>query len=139
MGVAADDRHARLSDAQLRADDVHDALIAVTQRVNAQAEFLGIAAQRVDLGAAHDVRDRLLDVNRGSVVILGGDREIGAAHLASCHPQTLECLRTGYFMAQLQIDVEQVRLARSSAHDVVIPDLLAQSSSHGSMMTLLFK
>ena len=38
-----------------------------------------------------------------------------------------------------QIDVEQIRLARSSAHDVVIPDLLAQSSSHGSMMTLLFK
>jgi hypothetical protein len=42
MGVAADDRHARLSDAQLRADDVHDALIAVTQRVNAQAEFLAL-------------------------------------------------------------------------------------------------
>ena len=41
--VAADDRHARLGQPELRADDVHDALLDVAERVQADAELLGVA------------------------------------------------------------------------------------------------
>ncbi|PJI36928.1 hypothetical protein CTI14_70670, partial [Methylobacterium radiotolerans] len=35
--------------AELRADDVHDALLRVPQRVQTHAELGGVAAQRLDL------------------------------------------------------------------------------------------
>ena len=42
--------HAGLGEAELRADDVHDALLGVAHRVEADAELLAVAAQRLDLG-----------------------------------------------------------------------------------------
>ena len=47
--VAADDGHARLGQAELRADDVHDALLDVAERVQPDAELRAVAAQRLDL------------------------------------------------------------------------------------------
>ena len=56
--VAADDRHARLGDAQLRADHVHDALALGAERVERDAELLAVALQRLDLHARELVRDQ---------------------------------------------------------------------------------
>ena len=56
VGVAAHDRHARLGEAELRADDVHDALVEVAHRVDPDAELLGVAAQRLDLQCARPGR-----------------------------------------------------------------------------------
>ena len=80
VGVAADDRHAGLGQAELRADDVHDALVEVAERMQPDAELLGVAAQRLDLGAADRVLDRLVPVERRDVVVLGGQGEVGAAY-----------------------------------------------------------
>ena len=63
VAVAADDRHAGLGQAELRADDVHDALLDVAERVQPDAELLGVAAHRLDLGARHEVGDRLVLVD----------------------------------------------------------------------------
>jgi hypothetical protein len=81
-GVAADDRHARLGEPELRADDVHDALVAVAQRVAAgrrTRRSCGAASRpgAARLGSAIG-RDRRA-VGR-DVVVLGGEREVGPAH-----------------------------------------------------------
>jgi hypothetical protein len=47
-----------------------------------------------------------------------------AAHLATCKTQPSECLRTGYFVYKLKIDVEQIWLSICLTNDVVIPNLL---------------
>ena len=47
--VAADDRHARLGDAELRADDVHDPLAVGAERVERDAELGAVALERLDL------------------------------------------------------------------------------------------
>ena len=78
--VAADDRHAGLGEPELRADDVDDALVEVAERVQADAELLGVAAQRLDLGAADRVVDRLVPVEGRDVVVLGREGEVGAAY-----------------------------------------------------------
>ena len=91
--VAADDRHAGLGQAELRADDVHDALLDVAERVQPDAELLGVAAQRLDLGAADRVGDRLVPVERRDVVVLGGEGEVGAAYRAAGEAQAVEGLR----------------------------------------------
>ena len=109
--VAAHHRHARLGQAQLRADDVHDALLDIAHRVQPDAEFLAVAPQRLDLGARDGIGDRLVDVDRRHVVVLGGDREIRSAHRASGQPQPVEGLRAGDLVDEVQIDVDQVGLA----------------------------
>ena len=51
VGVAADDRHAGLGDAQLRADHVHDPLASGAQRVERDAELRAVALERLHLHA----------------------------------------------------------------------------------------
>ena len=63
---------------ELRADQVHDALVGVAERVEPDAELGAVVAQRLDLGAARRVGDRLVDVERRDVVVLGRDREVRA-------------------------------------------------------------
>ena len=51
VAVAADDRHARLGQAQLGTDDVHDALLGRAEVEQADAELAAVAAQHFDLRA----------------------------------------------------------------------------------------
>ncbi len=106
---------------------MHDALIDVTERMDANAEFFGVLAQRVDLRAAGQIGDWLVDVPGWGVVVFGGDGEVWAANLAAGHAQTVECLWTGYLVNQVQVDVEQVwRTIFALGDQVVIPDFFSQ-------------
>ena len=139
MGVAAHDRHAGLGEAQLGANHVDDALVSVTQGVQAHAELLGVLTQRVDLGAARDVRDRLVDVDGRRVVVLGRDRQVGATHLASGEAQALESLGARDFVHEVEVDVEQVGgTILPLGHDVVAPHLFCHRSAHCSSSGLRF-
>ena len=81
VGVAADDGHARQGATLLGSDDVDDALAGVAHRVERDAE-LGrrwpacTSTWRAEIG----IGDRLVDVGRRDVVVLGGDGEVRPAH-----------------------------------------------------------
>ena len=128
--VAAHNRHAGLRQAELRADDVHDALLDVAERVQAHAEVGAVLPQGLDLGAAHRVGDRLVPVDRGDVVVLGGQRQVGAADRAVGEAQAVEGLRRGHLVEEVEVDVEQVGLSRGAPDDVLVPDLLGQGLAH---------
>ena len=119
-----------LGEPELRADDVHDALLGVVHRVERHAELGAVAAQRLHLGAGDLVGDRQLDVERGDVVVLGGQREVGPAHRPPGQPQPVEGLRAGDLVHQVQVDVEQVGLGPlAPADQVLVPHLLGQRAS----------
>ena len=63
--VAADDGHARLGDAELGADDVHDALVGRVHVVELDAELGAVLAQRGDLRG----RDLIDDVEPALFVV----------------------------------------------------------------------
>jgi hypothetical protein len=131
VAVAADDRQAGLGETELRADDVHDALVAVTHRRQPDAELLRVGAQRVDLGPADGVRDGAEDVQRRDVVVLGRHGQVGTADRAPGRPEAVEGLRAGHLVHEVEVDVEEVRLTRGAAHDVRLVDLLGQCLRHG--------
>ena len=125
--VAADDRHARLGDPQLRPDHVHDALAVGADRVQRDAELLAVALERLHLHARElvaDARRRRGPVG-GDVVVGGGERAVGPAHRAPGEPQALEGLRAGDLVHEVQVDVQQARrdlvrgpdLVEEGAHD----------------------
>ena len=64
---------------------------------------------------------------RRDVVVHRRDREVGPAHAATGEPQALERLRRGDLVDEVQVDVEQRRLTRLVADDVLVPDLLEQA------------
>ncbi len=130
VGVAADDGHARLGQTELRADDVHDPLLDVAERVQPDPELGGVGAQRVDLGARHRVGDRLVPVEGRNVVVLGREGQVGASYGASGEPQPFERLRRGDLVDQVQVDEQQVGLTLGAADHVLVPDLLGQGLSH---------
>ncbi len=130
VGVTADDRHARLGQPQLRADDVHDTLLDVAQRVQPDTEVGGVLAQRLQLDPGDRVRDGLVDVEGRGVVVLGGDGQVEPAHLATALAQPVEGLRAGHLVQQVQIDEEEVGLALGAPDDVVVPDLLRECPTH---------
>ena len=139
VGVAADDRHAGLGEPELRADDVDDALLDVAERVQTDAVLGGVATQRLDLRAADGVLDRLVPVERGDVVVLGGEGQVGTAYGAPGQSQAVEGLRGRHLVEEVEIDVEEVRLTASrgsGSHQVLVPDLLGQGPAHDSSSLL---
>ena len=72
VAVAAHDRHARLGQALLRADHVHDALAGVAHAVEADAELLAVRGEHLHLLA----RDRV------------GDAEVEARSWGRCGPSS---------------------------------------------------
>ena len=99
--VAADDRHAGLRESELRSDDVHDALFEVAHRMQPDAELFAVASQRFDLSARNGIGDRLVDVDRRHVVVLGGDGQIRSPDTAAGEPQPVERLRAGHLMHEV--------------------------------------
>ncbi len=149
MRVAAHDRQARLGQPELRADDVHDALVGVAHRVQPDAELRAVLPQRLDLGAGHRVGEwaaRAVEGGWGGgrdagtgdpggrhVVVFGGDGQVGAPHLAAGRPQPVERLRAGHLVQQVKVDIEQVGLALRAAHHVGVPDFLGERTAHHAL------
>src|SRR5699024_553683 len=128
-----DDGRARLGQAQLGSHDVDDALIGVAEAVQPDAEFLRVLAQGLDLRGRGGFGDRLVDVPGRGVVVLGGDREVGAAHGALGESESVERLRARGLVDGVEVDVDEVRrTVFTSGDDVIGPDLLGQCAWHGS-------
>src|SRR5207249_9408960 len=123
-------RHARLGQAQLRAYDVDDTLLDVTERVQSHTELGGVLPQRLQLDTGDRVRDRLVDVEGRGVVVLGRDGEVETAHRAAVLAQAVEGLRAGHLVQEVEIDEEEVGLALGAPDDMVVPDLLRECPTH---------
>ena len=140
--VTTDDHRTRLSESELRTDHVHDALVPVTHPEQRDAELLGVTTHRLHLRGRQLVLDRQepadLVGRRRHVVVHRGERQIGTTDRAAGDTQALERLRRGDLVHQMEVDVEQIRLALGTADEVLLPDLLddgARSTHHGSLGT----
>src|SRR6478736_1437390 len=92
--------------------------VRVAHGIEAHAELLAVAAQRLDL----DLGDRVGDGPRRGrdVVVLRGEREVGSAHAAAGEPKAVEGLRARHLVQEVEVDVEQVRLSLGATDDVCV-------------------
>src|SRR5205814_6482627 len=103
MRVAADDRHPRLREPELGADHVDDSLAAAAGREERDAELTAISRERGELLLGERVDRRV--VTRRNVVIHRGERQVGATDTTTGETQTLERLRGGDLVHEVEIDV----------------------------------
>ncbi len=112
VAVAADDGHAGLRDAQLRPDDVHDALMFTAQTVQVNAEVGAVFFEEFDLLAAHlvgkiEARELIaVERQRGDRMIDSAHGSIGAADFQAACAQSGKRLRRGHFVNEVEIDVK---------------------------------
>ena len=125
VAVAADDRLPGLREPELGPDHVDDSLAARARRVELDPELLAVGAQRVELGLRHLVGHR--PRQRRHVVVHRRHGQVGPAHRAAREAKPLEGLRRGDLVHEVQVDVEQRRLARLVADDVPLPHLVEQA------------
>ena len=129
VGIAADDRHAGLRQAQLRSDDVDDPLVGRAEAVERDPELRAVLVELADLVGGHRVEDRqAARVGRGGVVGRG-DRQLGPAHREAALAKPGERLRARDLVDQVQVDGEDGRRVGLLDDDVVVPDLLDEGSA----------
>ena len=129
--VAAHDRHPRLGQAELRADDVDDALARVADAVQRDAELGAVGLELADLGRGHLVDDGQAAVGRRDRMVGGGDGLAGPADADPARAQPGERLRARDLVDEVEVDGEDRGRARVLGDDVVGPDLLDDGSGGG--------
>ncbi len=131
VAVAADNRAARLGDAEFRADDVHDALIAAAHVEQVDAKFLAIARQRVELRGGVGIGHGDVAVFRRDGVVHHREGQIGAAHFAARGLDAGKRLRGSAFVDEVPVNVDQRGFAGFFADHVRVPDFFVQcAGSH---------
>ena len=133
VAVAADDRDPGLREAELGADDVHDPLAPAAGRVEPDAELLAVAPQRLELRRGELVRRPVV---RRDVVVHRRERQFGPPHLPPRQAQALERLRRGHLVDEVQVDVEQRRLALGLVDEVRFPDAVEERLSHPRIVAI---
>ncbi len=128
VAVAANNRLPGLRNAQLRANDMHDALILAVHVEQANAGFAAIVFQRVELGFGILIDNRQKTVFSRNRMIHHRESKIRAANFAALPAQAGKRLRRGAFVNQMPVNIQQGRFALLFIHQVAIPDLLVKGS-----------
>ena len=108
-----------------------DPLLRAAHGKATDPELARVAGHRFDL-LRGDRLGRL--VVRRNVVVHGREGQLGPAHGPPREPEALKGLRARHLVDEMEVDVEEVGLARRAPHDVPLPDLLRQRAPHGSSM-----
>src|SRR5260370_10020034 len=101
VAIAADDGETGLRDAEFRADDVHDALIAAEHVEEAHTVLLAIARQGFELQPRIVIHDRQFAVFRRNRSGHHGEGEVGTADFASGGVYARKGLRGSAFVNEL--------------------------------------
>src|SRR6202041_1514426 len=123
MAVAANDGHAGLGGTEFRADYMHDPLLRRLHIVELNAKVGAVCAQGVHLLGGNGVFDDEPVGGGGYIVVHRSHAAIGAPYRSSCQAESFKRLRGGDLMQQVQIDVEECRLALGSDDYMRIPNL----------------
>ena len=128
VAVATDDCHAGQGPALFGADDMHDALAHVRDGVVMHAELTRVLIQRRDLNAAvFGHRGGVFAALGGRhVVIRHGDGLVRCADGAARHAQPFKGLRTGHFVDEVTVDIQQASAVIGFVDDMGVPDFIVK-------------
>jgi hypothetical protein len=112
-------------------------------KVGRCAGFGNVGIQRGDLLFAHQVADAVVaqfPAGGGRVVVGGGHDGADAPYFAPGLAQAFKGLRTGDFVDQMAVDVEDGGAVFFGVDDVFVPDFVVQGACHrGLSWGLYFK
>ena len=105
---------------------MYNSLPRVIQVVELDPEFLAIRSQRIHLFSGNLVSDGQTSIRRRHVVVRSCHRPSRLSNFATRQTQALEGLRTGHFMNQMQIDINDGLLSGLLMDHMVVPDFFKE-------------
>ena len=124
MAVAAHDGGAGQREAQLRPDNVHNALAGVAQAVQFHAVFGAVGGEFVHLRAAQGVFDGQVLVAGGHVVVGRGEDAGRPKQRQAAGFEFVERLRAGHLVDEMPVDIHDIQAAGRGLNHVRIPDFI---------------
>src|SRR5260370_33607760 len=112
MAVAADDGHARLSQAELGANDMNDALFGGAEVKKLQTELQAVVSHRLDLLRRVFIGNRAAAIGGRHVVVHGRESSRRVSDFAAGLAEPFEGLRRGDLVNQVEVYIDEVRLTR---------------------------
>ena len=104
---------------------MHNALFARIHIVQFNAEGRAVLSQRVNLQGRNLIQNMQAPLDRRRhIMVHRCNGAVRPAYLAPGQAQPFKCLRRCDLVDELQIDVEQRRLALRLCYDVLFPNLL---------------
>jgi len=126
VAIATDKGLAGLGDAELGADDVHDALILAVHVEEANAGLAAVLLEGIKLELGIVIEDGQRAVGGGDGMVHHRESEIWAADLAAFGAKTGKSLGRGALVNEMAVDVDNRGLAGIFANDVGVPDFLVK-------------
>ena len=140
VAVAADDRHARQSEALFGPDNVHDALADIVHVVEFDTEIFCVLAQRVDLQFGFGIGNPVRTAKRRYIVVRHGEGLFRRARFAPGHAQAFKRLRACHFVNQVAVDIQDARAVFGFIHQMGVPDFVVQGlRGHSWSQSLVFR
>jgi hypothetical protein len=125
VAIAADNRHARLGQAEFRANNVNNSLSPIPNIVERNSRVLAVLAESLHLLGCDLVLNDEAVFRRGwHVVVDSRERQVGTTHLPACKTEPLERLWRSDFVYQMKVDVNEGRFTGGLSHEVRRPDFL---------------
>ena len=124
MAVAANDGHARLCYAQLRANDVYDALERMPQAVQLYPEIRAVLNQLLDLKAGERFLYREVLVDGRDVVVGRRNGFLGAEDPDSPVLEACKGLRTSDLVYEMAVDIQYFHTAFYWGDYMCVPDFV---------------
>ena len=109
VAVAANNRHPRLRQPQLRTNHMHNPLIRRIHIEQPDAKFLAIRLQSPDLLGRNQIRNRSATRLSRNIVIDGSHRPRRLTNFPPRGAQPIKSLRRSHLMHQMQIDIQNRR------------------------------
>src|SRR5215510_2184659 len=101
---------------------MHDSLLGRMHVKETHAKFGAVLTKGFYLRGSNWISDTYSARISRDVMVYGSNCELRTAHSPSIELQSLKCLWRGYFMHQVQVDIQQRRLASLFSDDMRIPD-----------------
>jgi hypothetical protein len=138
VAVAANDGHARLGEAELRPDDVDDALLVRPEIEEGDAVLARVPGELPELRRGLAVAPLVPEGDEAAAGRLGGrgvvhgrHRPIRPAHPDAARLERGERLRRGDLVHQVEVDVDDGRRPRLLDHHVPVPDAIEERARRG--------
>src|SRR5436190_22239883 len=120
------DSHARLRESKLRTDDVDNTLLGRVHIKEPNSEFAAIVLQCFDLFFCDRIKNWSAAGFSWDVVVNRGDRPKGLANFAPSGTQAIKCLRRSDLVDEMQIDVQERRLACGTCDNMLVPNFFEE-------------
>ena len=127
MAIAAHNGHSGQSPALLGANNMHDTLADIRNRIIVNAKISCVFIQRFHLNAAFGIVDAFGTIQRGGhIMIWHSNGFFRRAHFAPVHSKAFKSLRAGHLMHKMTVNIQQTSAILGLMRHMRIPDFIVK-------------